>query len=696
MISKTEMMKKLLSGVAERSQEGSLENLRDVFEKMEFSSSEEKKLAKELVAYAHLACSNLDAEKIIFAIRYFAELENWPALSGVLEIARFLGNQDAIAEIKKIGIENNLPELQIADEKEMEISDGFEKVNADKDVDALFRKYCAANGIMILRRLQRGIKEIRYSSFVYLIYDRDGLVKICKELLDYKTGRFGKIFNNEDEIYARLSQNDNFPRYYETIEVGQNLRFIKMSVRYGQPLADYIRRENLLSKDEVKLLVRKVAEHLRSMHEQEVLYLDLKPENILVNGSQITLLDFGISRILGMGEREINIFLADPKYGTPEGGMRLKTSKAAEIFQLGILFHELLTGEHPFAAEYSLMEGDEYRESTILKYFWLNIMLPYERRLGEELGDATLEIVKKMLDKNPEKRPSLDEVIRELESSEVVSIQQKGRAAVISRKRNIVLFPARMGIPHKGHIEYIARLIELGFHVMISLQRSYTITDRDPIPKWLVMKMVAQSLLERGFPQKDFSFVFTGLYRTRAELKMHFAMMPRMEDVVAVASSNPEVGELFNNSLLLDQRSLFSLEGEEYDDLSCGEKLRSFVRNGDYESFQNLAASGVEKIADFEALRRIYAQPRIDFVSGKVEVVLLDAENKEMVTGRIFRYLSPEESIARHLQRSGIKAEILDPYARNTIVNIEGVGRTWEYVRTEFDSEKEVIFFKCA
>jgi len=362
------------------------------------------------------------------------------------------------------------------------------------------------------------------------------------------------------------------------------------------------------------------------------------------------------------------------------------------VFQLGIIFHQLLTGYHPFAFEGTT----DNREEQILRYFWPTVVLPYEHDLAVKLRDDRLKIINAMLDKNPALRPGLEQIIATLEEGEqtAVTTQAAQRKDTRLEENNTVLFPARMGIPHKGHIEYISRLLQLGFHVTISLQRSYTITDRDPLPKWLVAKMVARSLLDRGFTPDDFDFIFTPLYKERREMEIHFAMLPSAENIVAVASSNLSVHDLFSRYAIFDQKTVFGSAGEEFEDRSWGEIIRGAVKNNDYQKFSEYAASGVEKILPLDQIRKIYGSPNIEFVSGSVNLVLLDENDQEIASGRAFRFVGPEISLLRHLVRAGHEVELIDPYANDTLVKIDGQTKHLKYLRTEFSAGNEFIYFQ--
>lgn len=557
------------------------------------------------------------------------------------------------------------------------------------DVDIRFRRYCEAHGIEILRKFQDGVSGLNRRCWVYLAIDEDGLAKVFKELPYDDDNRLGRM-PTEPEIYARLGVIPNLPRFYGTVDLGDGLVFAKMSVCHGQTLADYVWVGNLLAKDEVCYVIACLASILKDVHAAGVLCLDLRPENVVIEPESVQLFDFNTSRFAE--DDGIDTCSFDPRYAAPETSLRLRATSATDVFQLGVLFHQLLTGMHPFVSKPGVPTD---RGDALEKFALPNALHPYLARLDLDLKDARLAIIARMLEKRPEDRPTMAEVATALAPATPPVIRLKSHRVPKTWEKNAVLFPARMGIPHKGHIDYLARVLGLGFHPIISLQRSYTLTERDPLPKWIVMKMVMQSLFDRGFGPNDVRFVFTPYYEAPEEMKLHFAMMPGMEDVVAVASSNPGMRDIFGRLPMIEQRVVFGLEGEAYEDRSWGEHLRRSVREGDYATFLRYAASGVERILPFEELRT-RQEPPVEFFRGSVRVALADENGRAIVEGRIRRYASPEECVAQLLRERGDDVAIIDPFAKDTVLRWQGSERLLRYVRTELVENRPHIHYALA
>lgn len=687
-----ELMKIMADDVLESSGALTLKNLREHLEKNPPADPEALRLSRKLLGLAHLACLNTAEKNLTCAAEYFCETEDIPELQNALRLAKLYGNITALWQINLFGTGAGIAALQVEDFGKWLDNRRTSASPSRDDVDAKFRAFCEERGIKILRKMQDGIAEIRACSNVYLILDTDGTAKIAKEILEYNNGRLGNIFSREDRLYAELPKTDFLPRYYGTMEIDDGPIFIKESVHYGQPLSDYTTPEIHFSRAEVYEIILKIAEKIKWLHDRGIWHLDIKPENFFWNGKDILMMDLGIARKVAAETESVDIYLADPRYATPEGAAELRAYETSDVCQLGLIFHKLLTGGHPFALD---SKSNKSREEEILKCVWPMMVSKDGDYETEYVLQPWEPILPKMLAKDPRQRATLPEVIEALKRNafKAERIGPQKRPKTTKDDREWILFPARMGIPHKGHISYISRLIELGFRVLVSIQRSYTITNRDPIPKWLVMKMAAQSLLGRGFHENDFDFVLTPYYRTEQELLMHFAIMPKMEKIIAVASGNPGVHRIFSPQTILSQKAVFAFEDEPYENLSWGEIVRGAVRDNDRKLFDEYAAEGVEKIMPLAELRESFGGPKIEFVPGKV-TASLKRGNETIAKTRIFRYSDPETSLASRLRmKNGQNVEVANRFASPAEWTIGGKPATVKYLSQEFDGENLTINF---
>ena len=139
------------------------------------------------------------------------------------------------------------------------------------------------------------------------------------------------------------------------------------------------------------------------------------------NSGNVKLVDFGMAQKV-KGKLKDDTYavslLSTPKYVPPEMATEFKSYKTSDVFQLGVLFHELLTGYHPFAA-CNFEEGDSYRESEIVKYALANLCNERDKEYDVLKQNPEIDsLVESMLDKDYKKRPKpsvvrdkLDEII---------------------------------------------------------------------------------------------------------------------------------------------------------------------------------------------------------------------------------------------------------------------------------------------
>jgi hypothetical protein len=208
------------------------------------------------------------------------------------------------------------------------------------------------------------------------------------------------------------------------------------------------------------------------------------------------------------------------------------------------------------------------------------------------------------------------------------------------------------------------------------------------------MKMVAQSLMAYGYPKESFKIYLTPLYQTPEEVSMHFAMLPEMENVVAVASNNEVVLELFPKIPKILQANVLGREGETFIPRSWGTILRGSVIDGEYDVFQKYAAIGVEKILSFDEIKRLYMECPVTVPCKAVRAVLLNESGREITSVRVGKYSNPEESLAKLFNDSDLGCEMLDLYSKNSRMKLNGSEYDLCYIKTEFDGTTINIFFK--
>lgn len=222
-----------------------------------------------------------------------------------------------------------------------------------------------------------------------------------------------KRFLNERQILADL-QHANIARLIDGGTTEQGLPYLVMEYVDGLPL-DRFCREHSLSIAQRLVLFGKVCQAVDFAHRNMILHRDLKPGNVLVTREgEPVLLDFGIARILNTPHEarltHTGDFMMTPEYASPEQINGLGASKAGDVYALGVMLYELITGELPYQfgsrsmAEYQkvICRVDPTKPSEIAG---LNSSLPTRDCRSNQMLSADLDaVVLKVLRKEPEHR----------------------------------------------------------------------------------------------------------------------------------------------------------------------------------------------------------------------------------------------------------------------------------------------------
>ncbi len=127
--------------------------------------------------------------------------------------------------------------------------------------------------------------------------------------------------------------------------------YFAMELLDGVTLRDFCAKRGTISVKRAVEIAACVAEALAYAHSKNVVHRDIKPENImmLANGD-IKITDFGVAKLLDASQTQSGVVLGTPNYMSPEQLIGQKVDRRSDIFSLGVVFYELLTGVRPFQA----------------------------------------------------------------------------------------------------------------------------------------------------------------------------------------------------------------------------------------------------------------------------------------------------------------------------------------------------------
>jgi serine/threonine protein kinase/tetratricopeptide (TPR) repeat protein len=212
----------------------------------------------------------------------------------------------------------------------------------------------------------------------------------------------------QEVLLAQSITHKNVVRIFDIGEDGAT-KFITMDFIEGVDLKGLVAQKGKLSPTEAAGLIRQVGQGLEAAHAAGVVHRDLKPQNIMIqNDGRIVVMDFGIARSgESRGATQTGAFLGTPEYMSPEQARTENVDARSDIFSLGLIFYELLTGKLPFKGK------------TVLETMFKRTT---ERAIPPAEVDATVpkganDIVNKCLEPECEKRyQSVTELLGDLET----------------------------------------------------------------------------------------------------------------------------------------------------------------------------------------------------------------------------------------------------------------------------------------
>jgi serine/threonine-protein kinase len=154
-------------------------------------------------------------------------------------------------------------------------------------------------------------------------------------------------FFREAEAAGRLSH----PNIVTIFDAGEDYDVTYMAMEYldGHDLASHCRKDNLLPPKVILNIIIRVAFALDYAHKHKVVHRDIKPANImLTEKGHVKVTDFGIARLTTADSTQTGVIMGTPNYMSPEQVLGKKLDGRSDIFSLGAVFYELLTGEKPF------------------------------------------------------------------------------------------------------------------------------------------------------------------------------------------------------------------------------------------------------------------------------------------------------------------------------------------------------------
>jgi serine/threonine-protein kinase len=249
-----------------------------------------------------------------------------------------------------------------------------------------------AMGVVYLGRDPKINREVAIKTLSY--------ANVEQELFE----EFRERFLREAEAAGRLAH----PNIVTIYDVGEehDMAYMAMELLKGKDLLGYCRKDSLMPVDRVLETLASVADALEYAHSNEVVHRDIKPDNIiLLDGGQVKVADFGIARVMSASETQTGVLLGTPSYMSPEQVEGARVDGRSDLFSLGIVMYEMLSGEKPF-------KGDNLAN---MMYAISNVTFTPLKKIVPNIPECCSRIVNKLLRKDPGRRTaSAAEVARKL------------------------------------------------------------------------------------------------------------------------------------------------------------------------------------------------------------------------------------------------------------------------------------------
>ena len=369
---------------------------------------------------------------------------------------------------------------------------------------------------------------------VYRVLDKELKEEVALKLIKPEIASDKKTlerFSNELKLARKISHK-NVSRMYELMEE-KGTRYITMEYVRGEDLKRLIRKIGQLSAGQAIPIAKQVCAGLAEAHRLGVIHRDLKPHNIMVDEEgNARILDFGIARSLkAKGITGAGVMIGTPEYMSPEQAEVKEVDQRSDIYSLGVILYEMVTGRVPFEGETPVGIAMKHKSE-----------IPKDpRELNTQLPEDLSRMILKCMEKDKEKRyQNAEEVHSELTKIEKgIPITERvipKRKPITSREITVTFGLKRLLIP-------ALVVIALAIIAVVIWQ---LVPKKEMVPTEPSKSSIAVLPFTDLSPQKDQEYFCNGLAESliNALSKVRDLRVPAMNSTVSFKGEERDIREI--------------------------------------------------------------------------------------------------------------------------------------------------------
>jgi serine/threonine protein kinase/Tfp pilus assembly protein PilF len=243
---------------------------------------------------------------------------------------------------------------------------------------------------------------------VYKVLDKDIKEKVALKLLSPEIASDEKTierFSNELKIARKISHR-NVCRMYD-LGKEEGTHYITMEYVPGEDLKRLVRKVGQLSAGKAIFIAKQICEGLTEAHRLGVVHRDLKPQNVMVDEEgNARIMDFGIARSLkAKGVTGSGVMIGTPEYMSPEQAEVKEVDLRSDIYSLGVILYEMVTGQVPFEGETPLSIAMKHKSQA-----------PRDpKEINAQISEDLSRVILKCMEKDRDKRyQNVEDILSEL------------------------------------------------------------------------------------------------------------------------------------------------------------------------------------------------------------------------------------------------------------------------------------------